>query len=146
MEHRRLARSLETLVDEWGPIKGRTRLLKLVYLADREWYQRTGEVYTEAKYYRWNHGPFSKEALEALDWMDGVEVVERGYAFQGGYVYEYASGQSTRLHKVELSPRFRSMLDTHAQRWSKRPLQELLDYVYSRNDFESTEFGEPLFD
>lgn len=42
--------------------------MKLIYLADIEWAQTHGNTpYTEAKYYRWNHGPFSREVLQALD-------------------------------------------------------------------------------
>jgi hypothetical protein len=76
MRYPRLKKALEYLVDEHGPIDGRTRLLKLVYLADREYSQRHGHPYTEAKYYRWNHGPFARESLEVLEWLDGVEIVE----------------------------------------------------------------------
>jgi len=63
-----LCKALEYLIDRWGPIEGRTRLIKLVYLADLEWASTHSGPYTEAKYYRWNHGPFSREVLKAIEW------------------------------------------------------------------------------
>ena len=33
----RLCKALEHLVDRWGPVEGRTRFMKLIYLADLEW-------------------------------------------------------------------------------------------------------------
>lgn len=63
----KLCKAIEYVVDRHGPIDGRTRLLKLVYLADQRWLQVHGATYTEASYYRWNHGPFSREFLQAID-------------------------------------------------------------------------------
>jgi Protein of unknown function (DUF4065) len=58
-----LCKALEYLIDRWGLIESRTRLIKLIYLADLEWAGTHSGPYTEAKYYRWNHGPFSREVL-----------------------------------------------------------------------------------
>ncbi len=141
----KLCKALEYLVDKWGPIQGRTRLLKLVYLADHEWAKgHGGKPYTEAGYYRWNHGPFSREYLRALEWLDGVEIVEDGQGNpESGYVYK--SGFSTRLGNLTLDPEFQTYLDTVGQQWAGKPLRKLLDYVYGDADFKTKEFGDTLF-
>ena len=145
MNNKLLCKSLEHLVDEWGPIEGRTRLMKLVYLADLEWSNGHSRPYTEARYYRWNHGPFSREVLKALEWMDGIEVVQSTNSWQGGDTHTYRSGESTRLGQVQLDPEFVAVLDRIGSQWRNRPLKELLEYVYGDEGFKHREFGEYLF-
>ena len=140
----RLCKALEHLVDRWGPVEGRTRLMKLIYLADLEWARRNGAPYTEAKYYRWNHGPFSREVLQTLEWMDGIEVVQTAQSWDGGDTYCYRSGARTRLSGVELDPAFVEVLDRVGDQWSGRPLKELLVNVYGRDNFQDRAFGEAL--
>lgn len=140
-----LCKSLEHLVDQWGPVEGHTRLMKLIYLADLEWAKKQGKPYTEAKYYRWNHGPFSREVLQALEWMDGIEIVQTTSSWDGGDTYCYHSGDRTRLSGIELTPAFIEILDRVGKQWSNRPLGELLVHVYNRDNFQGRAFGDPLF-
>ncbi|MDQ3030948.1 MAG: Panacea domain-containing protein [Myxococcota bacterium] len=144
MNQLRLAKALEHLVTAHGPIEGRTRLLKLVYLADKQWFDETGQVYTEAKYYRWNHGPFAKEVLSALEWLDGLEVVQRRVPYFDGTRYEYVRGVGSRLEAVELDPAFVAILDGVASTWGPRPLSELLEHVYADDAFTRLSFSAPL--
>jgi Protein of unknown function (DUF4065) len=140
----KLCKSIEHLVDTWGPIEGRTRLLKLVYLADLEWAQKHGNPYTEAKYYRWNHGPFSRELLKAVEWMDGIEIVESSEPWDRGETYCYRPGKRTRLGQEKLHPDFVALLDEIGERWRNRPLRELLDHVYGGEQFREKAFGQTL--
>jgi hypothetical protein len=140
----RLCKALEYVVDQYGPIDGRTRLLKLVYLADRAWAKKHGKPYTEANYYRWNHGPFAREVLQALEWLDSVEILERRTPTSTGFSYRYHSGERSRLGGVVLDEGFRGLLDEQADRWRNVPLQELLDHVYSDTEFDQAAFGEKL--
>lgn len=141
-----LCKALEYLVDQWGPIEGRTRLMKLIYLADLEWARRhDGRPYTEAEYYRWNHGPFSREVLNAIEWMDGIEIVQTTTSWEGGETFTYRSGERTRLSEIKLDPIFLEILDAVGKKWARRPLKELLNHVYGRHNFLDRAFGEPLF-
>jgi antitoxin SocA-like protein len=141
-----LCKALEHLIDGWGPVEGRTRVMKLIYLADLEWAKgHARQPYTEAKYYRWNHGPFSREVLSALDWMDGIEVVQTTLSWDGGETYCYRSGTRTRLSGVWLDPAFVEILDRVGKQWTTRPLKELLNHVYARENFLDRAFGDPLF-
>lgn len=140
-----LCKALEHLVDRWGPVEGRTKLMKLIYLADLAWARGHGGVpYTEARYYRWNHGPFSREVLRALEWMDGIEVVQSALPREAGDTYCYRSGSRTRLSDVALAADFAELLDRVGAQWSGRPLQELLTHVYGGAHFQDRAFGEPL--
>ncbi len=142
---KRLGKAIEHLVGMHGPIRGRTRLVKLLYLADRTWKAQTGRQYTEASYYRWNHGPFAREILSTLEWMNGVELTEEAIRLPTGSVsYEYSSGGYTRLEGVSLDPKFVAILNDVATTWKKRPLPKLLDYVYGQSDFQETMMGDQL--
>lgn len=143
MQYPKLKKTLEYLVDEWGPIE-QTRLLKIVYLADRQWQNDYGITYTEAHYYRWNHGPFSQEILEALEWMDGIELIEKIQKYNAKKIYTYEYGKRTRLTNVKLDSSFVAILDKMANHWIQKPLKKLLDYVYSDHAFKKTNFGDPL--
>ena len=103
----KLSKALEHLVDCWGPVDGRTRFMKLIYLADLESARTRAAPYTEAKYYRWNHGPFSREVLQSLEWMDGIEVVASTVNWEGGSTFCYRSGESTRLSAGAAGPEVR---------------------------------------
>jgi hypothetical protein len=142
----KLSKAIEHVVDRWGPIDGRTRLLKLIYLADFEWAKANGgKPYTEADYYRWNHGPFSREFLECIEWMDGIEIAENPVRWEGGTTYRYKSGPSTRLGSIAIDDNFLHLLDEIGARWRDRSLRELLDHVYQEEGFAKREFGQHLF-
>ncbi len=142
---RKLCKALEYLVDRWGPVDGHTRLMKLIYLADLAWAAgHDGRPYTEASYYRWNHGPFSREVLRALEWMDGIEVVEETSPWEGGETQRYRPGGRTRLGDVELDQEFKAILDSVVDQWRYRPLDEFLEHVYGGEQFKDKEFGQPL--
>ncbi len=120
--------------------------MKLIFLADLEWKKKQrNSSYTEASYYRWNHGPFAREVFDALDWMDGVEIVGKTEPGYSGVTYSYESGVSTRLRKIELDPEFIDILDRVGLKWHDAPLRELLNYVYRRRVFRNKDFGDPLF-
>lgn len=54
-----------------------TRLHKLVYLIDLEYYLRHGRTLTGAPWVRHNYGPMTKALLPALNDMAGHELLER---------------------------------------------------------------------
>lgn len=139
----KLCKALEHLIDRWGPIEGRTRLTKLIYLADRDWAKTHDQrPYTEADYYRWNHGPYSREIPKAIEWMDGIEIAEEWVPWDGGETYNYRAGVNTRLAKVQIDADFVEVLDRVGGDWGKRPLKELLEFVYG----EKTKSGDRLGD
>lgn len=140
----KLCKALETLVNHCGAVDGRTRILKLVYLTDKAWHARRGEPYTEAHWFRWNHGPFAREVMSALEWMDGVEIVQKERSHSNGTLYTYLPGDRTRLSGVKLDPEFEQLLLETAKKWRDVPLQKLLKHVYADATFDSTVFGDRL--
>lgn len=147
-EHPKLCRAIEYLVDDHGPILGRTRLVKLLYLADLRWADErgAGRGYTEARYYRWNHGPFAREILDAIDWMNGVEILETVADNPVGVEYRYVSGRRTRLRPVTLNPEFKRYLDEVAEEWGDVSLAEILAHVYEMPVFKNAGHGDSILE
>lgn len=139
----KLCKALEYLVERRGPIEGRARLIKLLYLADAQWAaEHDGRPYTEANYYRWNNGPFAEEILRAIEWMDGIEIVEEPSRRGDGYCYR--AGEASRLAKLPIDERFLAILSQVGDRWQHTPSKELVAHVYSRTRFKDKTFGEVL--
>lgn len=140
----RLCKAIEHVVSRWGPIEDHIRLMTILYLAERAWAKNHHEPHTEATFYRWNNGSFSHEVLHALEWMDGIEVVQYPVAWDGGGIYGYRSGGRTRLKDVQLNSGFIQILDQISESWRNRSLGELLEYVYTSAEFQGKGYGQPL--
>jgi hypothetical protein len=145
-----LAKSIDYLLQQCGPISGRTRMIKLLYLADREWARTPNKgpefppgPYTEARYYKYNHGPFAKEILVCISEMDGVELVEERDIGPYGIQHRYRAASYSRLHDVPLNKGFAEILRAQYDRWERAPLQDLLKHVYDA-EFEDVPFGQAL--
>lgn len=93
MKYPILCKAIEYIVDKYKSIDHKT-LVNLLYLTDK---------YSEAVYYRWNGGAYSKEIITSLEWMDGIEIVKNRLV--------YTPGLSSRLKNIELDLEFKANLD-----------------------------------
>jgi uncharacterized protein YwgA len=118
-----------------GPM-ARTKLMKLLFLIDRELYRRFGSTVFRWKMYK--YGPFSREVLDVLDDMeiDGFVVAR---AEEDAIIYELAS-----TAPAELPQDVKEVADQILETWARRSLDELLTYVYNLDDVKETWPGKPL--
>jgi uncharacterized protein YwgA len=118
-----------------GPM-ARTKLMKLLFLIDRELYRRFGSTVFRWKLYK--YGPFSREVLDVLDDMeiDGFVVAR---AEEDAIIYELAS-----TAPAELPQGVKEVADQILETWARRSLDELLTYVYNLDDVKETWPGKPL--
>lgn len=145
MRNPKLCKAIEYLIDRWGPLS-RSRLPKLVYLADQDWALRHGMPYTEANYIRGSEGPFAAEILEALEKMNHFEIIERDDPAELRFrAIRYFSGVVTRLKDIALDSEFAVLLDKIGQEWHSRPVPDLLDHIYADESFDRIEIGADLF-
>lgn len=133
MKHPILCKALVAAV-EASPFTNRVKLPWLIYLADLAWSKTHGKAYTEATYYRWNSGSISREILESLQWLYGLEVLER-YGF-------YVVGPRSRLGAVELDPEFLKELTDICRWWGQSSEEELQEHMYE--SFGEANFGDRL--
>ncbi|AKT34640.1 Protein of unknown function (DUF4065) [Pyrobaculum sp. WP30] len=118
-----------------GPMV-RTKLMKLLFLIDRELYQRFGATMFRWKMYK--YGPFSREVLDVLDDMevDGFVVAK---VTDDAIIYELAS-----TAPAELPQEVKKAADQILETWARRSLDELLTYVYNLDDAKEAWPGKPL--
>jgi hypothetical protein len=103
-----------------GPMP-RAKLIKLLFLIDRELHRRYG-----AAAFRWRaykYGPFSREVLDVLDAMELYRSVE-ARAEDGDVVYELAS-----TAPADLPQEVEEVADGVLDEWGQKSLDELAAYV-----------------
>jgi len=118
-----------------GPMV-RTKLMKLLFLIDRELYQRFGATVFRWKMYK--YGPFSREVLDVLDDMevDGFVVAK---VTDDAIIYELAS-----TAPAELPQEVKEAADKILETWAHKSLDDLLKYVYNLEEVKETWPGKPL--
>jgi uncharacterized protein YwgA len=119
------------------PVKGRTRIQKLMFLT----YQERGvkkEVKEEMKYFPHKAGPFSPDLWDDLEFLRLAKVVED---------YGYLDEQNEELQEFKLSekglklaeqlkeqvdPKILNLIRQIKNEYNAMPLRNLLRYVYAR--------------
>ncbi len=118
-----------------GPMV-RSKLMKLLFLIDRELYQRFGATVFRWKLYK--YGPFSREVLDVLDDMEVYGSVVAKVT-DDAIIYELAS-----TAPAELPQEVREVADQILAVWARRSLDELLTYVYDLEEVKEAWPGKPL--
>jgi uncharacterized protein YwgA len=114
----------------------RTKLMKLLFLIDRELRRKFGATVFHWKMYK--YGPFSREVLDVLDDMeiDGFVV---GKVTDDAIIYELAS-----TAPAELPQEVKEAADQILETWARRSLDDLLIYVYNLEEVKEAWPGKPL--
>jgi len=114
----------------------RTKLMKLLFLIDRELHRRHGATVFRWKMYK--YGPFSREVLDTLDDMEIYgSVLSR---VEGdAVVYELTSTAPAKLPQE-----VKEVADQVLETWAHRSLDDLLSYVYSLEEVKEAWPGKPL--
>lgn len=68
--------AVEIIANEHPHGISQTRLLKLLWLAELRHFEKTGERLTDANWFRWDHGPFSKDVLNTAKKQLTLESAE----------------------------------------------------------------------
>ena len=137
----KLAALIYSIIGHLGAVEGRTRLMKLVYLSDVEAAHRLKCPVSEARYYSYTHGPFSREVLESLRQMRGFWLEEEEvFNPNGENAYRYSI--SAFPHQVLALPHSEAAIaEEMSERWGRASLREVLEHVYNSEPFASTDIG-----
>ena len=122
-------------------INGRTRLQKLVFLAQQRMESEGIQPY---EYIAYDYGPFSKELLDALEKYErkGLIEIEVTQTYDGTdkYIYSLTSkGVENFEANLDESPdsedleTIRRVSSEVISRFNKMPISELIDYVYDNH-------------
>lgn len=130
----------------------RTKIVKILYLADLKSFERLNKSVTDTQYIRYFYGPFSKSILDTLDSMEGQEIVET--INMDGIGNRYYTYKLNPNHKDEEEIKFdvndelnlkkREILTQTIISYVNKPTSEVLDTVYSSAQFNDTEFGREI--
>ncbi len=118
-----------------GPM-ARTKIMKLLFLIDRELYQRFGATVFRWKMYK--YGPFSREVLDVLDDMEVYGSVVAKVT-DDAIIYELAS-----TAPAELPQEVKEVADQILAVWTRRSLDDLLTYVHNLEEVKEAWPGKPL--
>lgn len=144
-EPSKLESAIAYLVSELPGGLTKTKLVKLLYLADRQAVKERGTPITGIQYQRYYYGPYSEDIQRAIEEMRGYEILEvHGISMLGRSYYKYYPGDTPRFDKLNLSPADQEVLDHIIEEYGSLPLEDLLDKVYNTPEFKVTKFGETI--
>ena len=134
-EAKELAVAILTRIEEREGSANKTKLLKLMYLADIENYRATGETVTGFDWLFYLYGPWSAEYDTLLEQLDSDGSIKLEKWSEGTIEGERVSARAhISLETVGLSTdaffRTRRQIDI----WADSGIPKLLDYVYFQTE------------
>ncbi len=135
----KLADAIYYLVDKLGRIDSRTKLVKLLYLADNLAKKRLGNTITGIKYIYHFYGPYCHDIIfKTVEMSSNGEIVEEYDPFYDKYWYY--KGNVNR--QIKLSNDEIKILDEIIEKYGKLKLDEILKIVYSTDEMKKAKPGE----
>lgn len=123
----------------------RTKLVKLLFLADLSHFKEKGRSITGVKYHSYFYGPYSEEIMEAINNLNGFEIEEHcGINMEGKEYYIYTLGKNPRYEVVNLVAEEQKTLDSIIQEFGHMRLNDLLEYVYKTEPYRKCQKGEMI--
>jgi uncharacterized phage-associated protein len=109
---------------------GTTKLVKLLYLIDCEYFRWHGKTLTEAPWIFYHFGPYAEELVTVAHQTFGIEALpkeefEEKKFYRG---YRITSWRPDPIEEAHFS--IRSVVEAVYQRWAGVDLELLLDHVY----------------
>ena len=109
---------------------GTTRLVKLLYLIDCDYFKWKRETLTGAAWVFYHYGPYSAELIDVVNRAPGVTVAELD-DLEDGRSFRRYSISSFRGDPLEMAaPEVRGIVQTVYKKWAAIDLNLLLDHVY----------------
>ncbi len=123
----------------------RTKLVKLLYLADIAHYRRTSTSLTKVTYYSYYYGPYSERIIESIEKLNPYEIEEFYRTSKDGKeYYTYSSGRYPRITKLDLTQEEEKTLDEIITAYGAMNLDDLLKYVYCTPQYRKSRKGETI--
>lgn len=142
---RDLLPAIVSRVIERGSFVSKTKLLKLLYLFDIEWYRTHRETYTGFQWIFHLLGPWTQEYDPMLETFFANEFLEKQKS-RDSYGTEFiTTREQVYLHRLFDSRSDERILEDVLRTWAKVPTPEILDHVYFRTEpMEKAKRGERL--
>lgn len=130
-----LIQAIATFACEKDAYLSKTKLLKLLYLFDVEYYRTHRRTFTEFSWKFFHLGPWTNEYDPVLD-----ELVRRGGLVPKPSTHpeyestNYLPGESIEIDTILTNIRDEGALKRVLNAWVERPVGEILDHVYFRTE------------
>lgn len=134
--NRKLEEMIHYIVDALdGSQLTRTKLVKLLYLADQMSFDEREEKISNVAYMKYYYGPFSQEIIDKSKEMDkkGLIRENRGRGSKGKF-YLYEPGPNAE--PASLDNEERELLNEIIQEYGNKDTKELVDEVYDEYDID----------
>ncbi|RKS81514.1 uncharacterized protein DUF4065 [Haloarcula quadrata] len=142
-EKAKLNDMIEYLVSNFsGNALTRTKLVKLLYLADRESYIDRDRQISNIKYIKYHYGPYSEDIVDTLQEMDGDEIRELSGRSKNGTYYRYEANSD--YEGSSLTREERAMLKRVLREYENTQTKQLVETVYDLDDLDSVDKYTPL--
>ncbi|ALL00739.1 hypothetical protein Pyrde_0689 [Pyrodictium delaneyi] len=120
-----------------GPVQGRTRMMKLLFLAQDRARKRGIELDGGFEFIPYRFGPWSYEVLMVLEELqqEGLvveEVEETSYGPRFRYFLTRRGREEAEKARQKLPPEIVEELDRVYREWAQRRLIELIAYIYKK--------------
>lgn len=112
----------------------RTKLVKLVFLADAQANEILNTKITDTTYVNYHYGPYSDEIVDTVKELDGDFLKENtGVGSRGKfYIYEPIKSYSGE----ELTNAEKSLINNIINEWSEQDTESMVKEVYERYNIE----------
>lgn len=123
----------------------RTKLVKLLYLADIAHSRRTNISLTKVTYYSYYYGPYSERIMESIEKLNPYEIEESYRTSRDGKeYYTYSLGTNPRIARLDLTHEEKRTLDGIIATYGAMNLDDLLKYVYCTPQYRKSRKGETI--
>ena len=123
----------------------RTKLVKLLYLADIGHCSRTRKSLTKVTYCSYYYGPFSEKIIESIEKLRPYEIEEFYRTSKDGReYYTYTSGTNPRIMMLNLTQEEKRTLEKVINTYGAMNLDDLLKYVYCTPQYRKSRKGETI--
>lgn len=130
-----LVPAIISFVNERGGGITKTKLLKLLYLFDIEYFRLHGKTFTGFDWKFFHLGPWTSQFDVVLDGLvEGGNVVQQSLQAVDYEVALLRTEESVELKRAVTDVRDEIHLNRILMDWGTRPTGELLDYVYFRTE------------
>lgn len=130
-----LIQAIATFAREKDAYLSKTKLLKLLYLFDVEYYRRHRRTFTEFSWKFFHLGPWTNEFDPVLDDLVRIGGLVPKQSTHPEYdSINYLPGESIEIDAVLTNIRDEGALKKVLNAWVERPVGEILDHVYFRTE------------
>jgi len=120
-------------------LPNRTELIKLLYLADLEYYKNYGKKYSELKYIYYKRGPWTSQFHQLLEYMKDEEIIETKNKTENGEIFFiYSITNKLPRHDVNLEDDINTIMLNNLFIYSESNLTQILEVVYTTEPMIST--------